>query len=398
MNPEFYKRRLSNGLTVLFEKRNLPTVAVSASVKFASAFETIENKGVSHFLEHLMFKGTKTRSSLEISREIEKLGGILNAYTSEEITSYWNMLPSNHLSKGLSIVSDLILNPKFDPVEFEKEKKVIIEEIKMYHDNPSYYVPEKIKELLYKKPFSMSIAGTADIINRLRRDEVIALFKENYSTDKMVLCVVGDADFQEVCKFGEKFPKKTRKAISYSPLKLNSESSERRKGIDQTHFILGFHSPNMKDKLRYANELFMAYLTSGMSSKLFQEVREKRGLAYSISGDIDSGENYAYSTIHAGTTKESVKKVREIILDEIKKVSNLENKDLNEIKEQLIGREKLNQEKSVNVMNEIMAEELIGKGIEEHYVFDKRIMAVKLEEVKEMSKLKGYSSFTLLPE
>ena len=131
MQTEFFKKKLKNGLTVLFEKRNLPVVAVSSTVKWGSAYETEDIKGISHFLEHLLFKGTKKRSSEEIAAEIERRGGELNGFTSDEVTSYWNKMPSRYLTTAIDIASDITLNPKFDENEFEKEKQVIIEEIKM---------------------------------------------------------------------------------------------------------------------------------------------------------------------------------------------------------------------------------------------------------------------------
>lgn len=393
---EFFKKRLKNGLTVLFEKRNLPIVSCSASVNWGSLFEQEKIKGISHFMEHLMFKGTKTRSQEEIAREIEKKGGILNAYTSEEVTSYWAKLPSKHFDSGLNIVSDLILNPRFDKIEFEREKNVIIEEIKMYHDTPRFYVVDKIKEMLYKKPFGMSVAGKEEIIREASLTDVKKLFDSVYTTDSMILSVVGDADFEEICKIGEKmFPVRKRKISESLPFPINSDKQEIRKGIDQAHFMLGFHTPSLKDKQRYLYEVLGTYLFEGMSSKLFQEVREKRGLVYSIKGDFDMGSKYGYCSIYAGTKKESIPEIKEIILREIKNLKNLSQREVEEVKEQLIGMKKVEEEDSSNAMNSLMMEE-IGGDAGEYYKYDENILAVKLKDIKNF-KLKGYSSFSLLP-
>ncbi|MFH1711464.1 MAG: pitrilysin family protein [Nanoarchaeota archaeon] len=395
---EFFKKKLGNGLTVLFEPRKLPVVSVSASVRWGSAYEQENLKGISHFIEHLMFKGTKTRDQEEIAREIEKKGGILNAYTSEEITSYWCKLSSKHVSSGIEIPSDLILNPKFDNVEFEKEKQVIIEEIKMYHDNPRFYVMDKLKGLLYKKPFGMSIAGNEDIIRKLTRNQVVDIFNSVYTTDSMILTAVGDANFEDICKSAESlYPKTERKIEEHVPLKYNSSGEEKRAGIDQTHFVFGFHSPSLSDKQRYIYEVMGAYLFDGMSSKLWQEVREKRGLVYSIKGDFDLGKEYGYCAIYAGTRKEKVKEIKEIILREIKNLKNIEKKDIEECKEQLIGIRKIAEEDSSSAMNSMMLEEAAG-GIENYYDHDERINSVSLEEVRNISKLKNFSSFTLVPQ
>lgn len=394
----FYKKKLKSGLTILFEKRDLPVVSVSASVKYGSAFESEKNKGVSHFIEHLMFKGTKTKSQEEIAKEIEKKGGILNAFTSEEVTSYWNKLPSKHLGSGIKIASDLILNPKFDAIGFEKEKNVIIEEIKMYHDIPTYYVQDKIKALLFEKPFGMSIAGKEEIIRKLTRQEVIKLFKSVYTVDSMILSVVGDADFGEICEQAEKiYPATRRKLIQHNPIKKNSKLTEKRAGIDQAHFVFGFHAPNLSDIKRYDYEIAGAYLFKGMSSRLFQEIREKRGLAYSVRGEIDMGKNYGFGIIYAGTLKEKIKEIKEIILREIKALEKLDRKDFDECKEQLIGMKNIDEEDSSNVMNALMIEEAAGNA-EEYYRYEERINAIKLEDVRSLSKLKAYSSFSLVPK
>lgn len=394
---EFFRKKLGNGLTVLFEKRNLPLVSVSSSVNWGAAFESEKIKGVSHFIEHLMFKGTKTRKQEEIAREIEKKGGILNAYTSEEITSYWNKLPSKHLISGIVISSDLILNPKFDPVEFEREKGVIIEEIKMYHDNPQLYTFDKIKSLLYKKPFGLSIAGKAEIIRNAKREDLIDLHKKQYTTDSMVLTVVGNSDFEDICKQAEKiFPKTKRDIHKIDPIKMNSNAVEKRKGLEQSHFVFGFHSPKMNDKQKYVYEVFNCYLSEGMSSRLFQEIREKRGLAYAVKGVADIGINYAYDFIYVNTLKEKINEIREIIKKEIKNIKNIQNKDFEECKEQLIGMKNVAEEDSSAVMNALAMEEL-GGNAEEYYKYDEYIKRVKLEDIKRI-KIPGYSTFSLVPD
>ena len=394
---EFFKKRLSNGLTVLFEKRELPVVSVAASVRWGSAFEQESWKGISHFIEHLMFKGTKTRGQEEIAREVEKKGGILNAFTSEEVTSYWAKMPSKHIDSAIEIPSDLILNPLFDKKEFEREKNVIIEEIKMYHDTPRFYVTDKIKEMLYRKPFGSSIAGKEEVIRNLKIEQVKSLFKEKYTSDEMILTVIGDADFSEICKKAEKlFPKTSREKIVHSPVKTNGEIIEKRKGIDQTHFMMGFHSASLQDKQRYLYELMGAYLFDGMSSRLFQEIREKRGLVYSIKGDFDMGRDYGYCMIYAGTKKESINEIKKLILQEFNKLKNIKSKDLEECREQLIGNKKVGEEDSSSAMNALMMEE-IGGNAGEYYKYEERINAVKIGDVKNF-KLKDYSSFVLVPD
>jgi len=394
--PEFYRKKLDNGITVIFEKRKIPVVTVASSVKFGAQHESEKIKGISHFIEHLVFKGTKNRSVSEIPQEIESKGGIINAFTAEELTSYWNKLPAKYFELGADISRDLILNPLFEEKALERERKVILEEIKMYHDNPGSYVLEKIKEMLYQKPFNISITGDLKTVAGLSRQRVIELFNSIYSTNNMIFSVVGNARLSSVLDEARKFPK-TNKEIRNIPIVLrNGEITEKRKGIDQAHLVLGFHMPKLIDKQRYAAELFDSVLGGGMSSRLFQEIREKRGLCYAIRSDLEQSKDYAYEMIYAGTVKEKVKKIKEIILKEIKNFNNLNKSDFDEGKERLIGLRQINKEKSDMTMIELLQEE-IGGNAEEFYKYEEKINSVKLQDIKNLSKLKGYSFVSLVP-
>ena len=165
---KLYKKKLKNGITLIGEKRELPVVAVGIANKFGGAFEEEKIKGIAHVMEHLLFTGTKTRTHEDISREIEKKGGILNAFTANELTNFWFKLPSEHLFAGLDILTDMLNNPIFDEKKFEKEKKVILEEIKMYHDSPDKDVYRLIEEALYEKPLGIGIIGTKESVSGLK--------------------------------------------------------------------------------------------------------------------------------------------------------------------------------------------------------------------------------------
>ncbi|MBU0957342.1 MAG: insulinase family protein [Nanoarchaeota archaeon] len=397
MKHEFYKKKLKNGVTVLFEKRNLPIIASSASVNWGAEYESEKVKGISHLMEHLMFKQSKNRSSEELAREIEKRGGVLNAFTDEEVTSYWNKMPSKHWDVGLDIASDLILHPKFDIKDFEKEKKVVIEEIKMYKDSPRSYVLDKIKEMLYKKPFGSSIAGDVNSVAGLELENVKDIFKKNYTSDEMIVCCVGKANFDDICEYVEKsYPTNSRKLQIVEPVKINNEVVEKRKGVDQANYVFGFHGVPLSDKKRHIYDVVGGYLWMGMSSRMFQEIREKRGLCYTVNGYLDFAKNFGYGGIYVGTVPEKIKKVQELILKEFKDISKIEKKDVDEVKEQLIGMNKLGQEDSINVMDSLMRLEFNGSA-EEHYDFEENIKKVKFEDIKNF-KLKNYSSFALIPE
>ncbi len=392
----FYRKKLNNGVTVIFEKRKTPAISIASSVKFGAQYENANIKGISHFIEHLVFKGTKKRKVEEIPREIENKGGILNAFTSEDITCYWNKLPNRHFSLGADISRDLVLNPLFDKNALERERKVILEEIKMYNDNPTTYVLEKIKELLYKKPFNMSVAGTLKTVSSLSREKVIKLFNSIYTSNNIVFSVVGDVDWNDVVKEAKRFPK-TKKVISSVKISLkNGSFIKKRKGIDQAHLVLGFHMPKLNNRYRYSAEVFDSILGGGMSSKLFQEIREKRGLCYSVRSSLDQSRDYSYETIYVGTTKEKIIEVKKLILKEVKKLKDLKQTELNETKEKLIGLREINKEKSELSMFELLHEE-IGGNAGNYYKYEENVDKVRLEDVRKLSKLKNYSFVALVP-
>ncbi len=397
---EFFKRKLKNGMMVLFEKRELPLVSVSITNRFGGAYEKSEVKGIAHFIEHLVFTGTKTRTHEDISREIEKKGGILNAFTAQEVTSFYFKLPSEHLFSGLDILIDIMKNPKFDKEKFEKEKKVILEEIKMYRDDPQKHVFELIERAMFEKPFGEGIIGSEETIKKMDRNFVFDYYRKHYSPENYIVTIVGDCDFDNVCGYLENnFDKIGGRYENEKIVKKNGEMIEEREGIDQANFIFAVHAPLAGTKEYYMLNVLDAYLADGMSSRLFLEIREKRGLAYAIKSSIIAEKDYSYYLIYAGTTKESVNDVRKIILDEFSKISEMKEKDLKEAKERVIGLKKIESEESSGVMNTLLFTELVI-GAEEYYKYDNKIRDVKLEDVKKLAKelVKEYSVAMVLPK
>lgn len=387
-------------MTIIMEKRELGVVSFSITNKFGAAFEKSEIKGIAHFIEHLLFTGTKTRSHEDISREIEKKGGILNAFTSHEVTSFWFKLPSEHLFAGIDIIADMLKNPKFDKEKFEKEKKVILEEINMYHDNPKSHAFEMIEKNLFDKPFGELVIGNKGTISNLQRDFVADFFGKMYSPENYIVTIVGNADFEKVCEHMEKnFEQGGKKLGALKIKKKNSESVEEREHLDQAHLVFGVHAPLPTDEQCYALDALDAYLANGMSSKLFLEIREKRGLAYAIVSNIDGERNYCFYTIYVGTTKEALPEVKSLILTGFDNVKNMTEKDLKEAKDRVLGLKKVRSEESANVMNELMFEELRGDA-NEYYKYDKKIDCVKLEDVKQLAKelVKEYSTAAVVPK
>jgi predicted Zn-dependent peptidase len=384
---KFQKKRLKNGMVVLFEKRNLPLVSISISNPFGGAYEGSSEKGVAHLIEHLVFTGTKTRTHEDISREIERKGGILNAFTAQDVTSFWFKLPSEHVFSGLDILSDIMQNPIFDRKKFEKEKRVVIEEIKMYHDNPIRRVHEMIEENMFARPFGEGIAGSVESVAKLDRNFVVDLFRKSYNPENFIVTVVGNVDFKKVCDYLEKNfkPRDFGENEIKEVVKQNKESVEYRAAIDQAQLVVGWHAPGMREKNYYDLLVLNSYLAQGMSSKLFLEIREKRGLAYTVHGSVNTEKHYSYYSIYVGTTKQAVPIVRKLILKGLKDVEKMNVSDLKDAKEMLIGLHKVKAEESSDVMNELMYCELVSKA-EDYYDFERRIKKVGLADVKKIAR------------
>ena len=382
------------------ERRDLPLVSLSISNQFGAEFEKSEIKGIAHVIEHLLFTGTKKRTHEDISREIEKKGGVLNAYTDHGVTSYWFKLPSEHVFAGLDILTDMLNNTIFKEDKFEKEKKVILEEIKMYHDDPRSHAFEQLEKNLYEKPFGETVIGNKESVSGLKRDFVVSYFKEVYNPENYIVTIVGNADFEKICTYLERnFAANKAKPKPIEIKKRYARTVETRNDIDQAHIVFGMHAPLPSEKEFIALDVLDGYLANGMSSRLFLEIREKRGLAYAVKSIAGFGKNYSHYMIYIGTTKEALKEVEKIIVEEFSKIKDMTEKDLNESKERVIGLKRVVAEDSADVMNSLLFNELTGKA-EEYYNYEKKIKEVSLDQVKNLAKelIKNYSTAAVTPK
>ena len=396
----FEKRVLSNGITILFEERELPLVCYSISNPFGGAHETSDIKGVAHLFEHLLFTGTKTRTQEELSKEIEKRGGILNAFTAQDVTTYWCKVPSEDIEIAMEILHDVLKNPSFNHEKIEKEKRVVLEEIKMFHDDPERHAYELIESAMYEKPFGEGILGSAKTVAALTREKIMHVFNEKYSPENFVVTIVGKADIDKICrKLEADFSPKNKK---YGAVRINQKNqhvTEERAGIDQAQFVWATHT-SLDEKQRYALEILSIYLAGGMSSKLWLEIREKHGLAYNVRGSIEREKNYSYFSIYAGTTKEAVSKVKDLIIKGIQDVEKMTEQELAEAKQRLTGLRRVATEESINTMQKLIFTEISTGNAEEYYNYEKEIGKVTLAQVKALSKdlLRNYSTATIVPK
>lgn len=399
MKFDFKRKVLKNGMTVLFEKRDIPVVSVAFAVRNGGINESIEEKGISHFIEHMLYKGTPTRNTKKIAEEIEKNGGELNGFTSETITAYWCKMPSKHLDIALEVLGDMVKNPKFDSKEMEKERKVIFEEIKWNKDTPTRHIFNEIQKALYKKPFSEGNLGSSETLHSIDRNKIIKKFKEVYTPNNLILCVIGNANFDKIIEFAENnFGDEKGNVPNFEIVLKNESKIEKRKGIDQANLVFAYHVPLADDKKNFAAQILNTLMAGGMSSRLFSEIRDKRNLAYAIKGDEDINKDFAYNLVYVGTSKENVEVVKELILKEFKDVAeNLTEEEFRQVKEQIIGNYEISMEDSQTQMVNLLFNEINGNA-QDFYDFEKNILEVELKDVKDLAKIKNYSFFALIPE
>ena len=343
--PEKYT--LDNGLRVLLlpQKNSLSTIA-QIFVNVGSKDESLKTSGISHFIEHMVFKGTKKRPTpKKLTEEIEKVGGQSNAYTGQEETSYWVKMPAKYSSLTLDIVSDIFLNPLFRREELEKERGVILQEMAMYEDQPMRVVEEKFYQLAYgNQPAGRKIIGSSKNIKNFSVQDLKKYKEKRYLPQSSVLVVAGKFNPAHIKKQIEKTfsaLKKKRKPRRQKTIIKQKEPqlSFTLKKTDQAHLILGFHSFNLYHPQRRALELLSVVLGGGMSSRLFMEIREKKGLAYYVNAHNDFSQDSGLFLVQAGVGPENLEKAVKIILQELRKIvrKKISTRELRKAKERIKG-------------------------------------------------------------
>lgn len=329
MKQAYKKETLDNGLNIIAHPMpGMQSVALGIWVKVGGRYEPSRLKGIAHFLEHLSFKGTKSYSCRKLKESIEGVGGSLNGFTSEELTCYLVKIPHPYLELALDILSDMVINPLLKQEEINKERTVIMEEIKMYRDQPHNYVYELLDELLWpNQPLGMPIIGTAESINGMQRESLLSFQQRHYTPSNIVISASGLLDY-------DKFKRKVTHIFSgLKPGHANSflKASQRQrkpqlkvlhKETEQTHMVLGFHGIRRDHPLRQALWLLHIVLGANMSSRLFNEIREKGGLAYEIGTQAKYFRDTGMFIVHAGIDNSKVTKAIGLILKELKKAGD----------------------------------------------------------------------------
>ena len=352
----FKKTIFENGLRVItVPMKNTQAVTVLVLVGTGSKYETKAQNGISHFLEHMFFKGTKKRpNTLKIAETLDKVGGAYNAFTSKEFTGFWAKVEKSHFDLTLDWLSDLLLNSKFDSSEIEREKKVIIEEINLYLDTPVKYIVDLWEKLLYgDQPAGWMIIGEKENILKFERKDLLHYFKKHYSALNTVICVAGNFDqkgvITKIKKYFRNIPKiPPRQRIKVKEIQDSPKTLLHYKKTDQTHLCLGVRGYNLSHPKRYALELLSVILGGNMSSRLFILVRERKGLAYYISTSSEFYTDSGYLVTQAGVPHEKVDQVIKLILKEYKrqKERKVSLSELKKAKDYLKGTLILNLESS----------------------------------------------------
>ena len=368
MNTERNLRRtvLPNGLIVLTERMDhLRSVAMGVWIKSGSRCEPAETNGISHFVEHMVFKGTRSRSALHIAREMDSIGGNLDAFTGKETICFNVKSLAEHVPIALDVLSDLVLNPTFASGDIERERGVILEEIKIDEDNPDVLVHELFTQNFWKDhPLGKPILGTTATVGKLDQDKLFGYHKERFLGGNMIFSAAGNLEHDQfVQAVAEKFS-----AMSIGEAKCTEEAPEasarivlrNKKALEQVQICLGVPAPPITDNNRYITLILNTVLGGGMSSRLFQTIREERGMVYSIYSDLNPYRDAGTLCIYAGTSVGKALEVVDLILVELRKLKEapLSDEELTRAKDQVKGNILMGLESSNSRMANLARQEM----------------------------------------
>ena len=385
------KTVLDNGLRIITEAiPHLYSVSVGIWVDNGSRDEGAQENGLSHFIEHMIFKGTRNRSALQIAKELDAIGGLSNAFTSKEQTCFHAKVLDTHLGQALEILLDIFLHSLFDPEELERERQVVLQEICMVEDTPDEYVHVLFSQLIHQgNALAQPILGTPETVQSFTQGKILEYLKEAYGSGKIIMAAAGNVDHQAFVDLVA--PELKERSSDGQPNNrqepsLASKSWVVSKDLEQVHLALGTWAPSVSDPRRYAGNLLNVILGGNMSSRLFQEVREKRGLAYSIYSFLAPYQNTGLWGIYTAIAKETLTETLEVIGQELTKIKkgNLPTTELEAAKEFIKGGLLLSAESTDNRMSRLAKNEFdFGR----HLSFEEILESVNRITVSEVVDL-----------
>lgn len=388
--------KLPNGLTLyVVPMPATETVTVLVLVRAGSKYETKRVNGISHFLEHMFFKGTAKRpTARQVAETLDRVGGEYNAFTDKERTGYYAKVDAKHLELAIDWVSDMLLNPLMQEEEIEREKGVINQEISLYYDTPTSYVSDVFESLLYgDQPAGWDIAGTKEIIAKFKRADFLTYLANRYIANETFVIVAGNVNASRVQRLiGRYFAGLKRGRASAKTAVHERQTAPKlrvhSKDTDQTHLMLGVRTFGVYDRRRYALAVLSTVLGGNMSSRLFTSLRERQGLAYYVSAGAQHYTDTGYLTTHAGVPNKDVARAVEIIMNEYKTLRHtaVDADELRKAKDYIKGKSVIGLEAS-NAVAGFVGEQamLYGKAIQIDAVL-KRIEAVTAAEIKAVAK------------
>ncbi len=392
----YKKTSLKNGLRVVtVPVKNASSVTVLILVGTGSKYEDKDINGISHFLEHMFFKGTKKRpTTLKISETLDMIGGQYNAFTSKEVTGFWAKVDKKNVDVALDWISDIFLNSKFEQQEIERERGVVIEELNMYLDTPTAYVSELFEDLLYgDQPAGWRIVGEKENILSFNQEKVLNYFKSHYANQNTVICIAGDIKTKPTEeKIKKYFGTLKRNA---NPVKLVTKEVQEKPAIlmhykktDQTHFCLGVRAYDMNDPRRYALALMSIILGGNMSSRLFISVRERNGLGYYIHTSVDATTDTGYLVTQAGIKNDSLEKAIGLVLAEYKSLRDIKisAKELKKAKDFLRGSTSLSMDATDAQTSFYASQEVMNQKMQTPEEKLKMIDKVTVNDIKKVAE------------
>lgn len=360
------REALPNGLTIITEEmQHIRSVSIGIWVKSGSRDEDPQWNGISHFVEHMVFKGTKSRTAEDIARQVDSIGGNMDAFTAKECICFNVKVLDEHLPIAMDVLSDLVLNPIFDVKDIGRERGVILEEIKMDEDNPDYLVHEIFTQNFWKDhPLGKPILGTKDTVKRFEQPILFDYYGERFNPGNLVVCAAGHVDHRQFADLVvEKFQRLKPRSNGYhtAPPKINPRIIMRnKKALEQVQICVGTPAYPLAHPKRYGSYILNTVLGGGMSSRLFQNVRERQGLVYAIYSDLNPYRDTGCLSIYAGTSRESAPKVVGSIVAELRKLKNepVPADELRRAKDQLKGSLMLSLESSTARMSNLARQEM----------------------------------------
>jgi predicted Zn-dependent peptidase len=385
----YNKYKLNNGLRIVTEYiPHVKSVSIGIWIETGSRYENSTNNGISHFIEHMLFKGTKNRNAKSIAESIDNIGGQLNAFTSKECTCFYAKVLDNHLPIAIDVLSDMLFNSTFSEIDMEKEKSVVIEEINMYEDSPEDLVHDLISTTVFNgHPLAYPILGNVDTLKNLNRSDILNYFNQHYTPDNTVIAIAGNFDRDNIVKLIEKYfggwVGNKIQIESQKPPTLYQRLIGKNKPTEQLHLCIGMEGVSQGKKDLYSLLVLNNIFGGSMSSRLFQRIREEKGLVYSIYSYPSSYKDIGVFTVYAGLNPNQTLNVVKLITEEINSIKSkgLTKEEFSRAKEQLKGNYTLGLESTSSRMTSLgKSELLLGKIYSPKEIIEK-IDKVTIEDV-----------------